>query len=135
MNKKLTIDIILKFLEIKHNNIVNRNQCISNFSSFIDAKKGDFTFCTISDQEAISTIKFSKASLILCHSKLESKLRRQKNIIFVDNPKLTFIRCLAKFYSYKLPKGIDLTAIVKTKKIGKNKEAGRKKRKNDTKTE
>jgi UDP-3-O-[3-hydroxymyristoyl] glucosamine N-acyltransferase len=120
MNKKLTIDIILKFLEIKNNNIVNRNQYISNFSSLVNAKKGDFTFCSISGLEIISTVKSSTASLILCPLKLKSKLSGQKNIIFVDNPRLTFIRCLTKFYSYKLPKGIDSTAIVKTKKIGKN---------------
>jgi len=117
-SKQISINLILQFLKIKNHNIKNKK--IMKFAPFDSATNEDITFLNENDKTAILKLKSSKASLIICSKKLEKKISYSKNIIFVENPRLEFIRCLNEFFPKFNNEGIDSTSIVKTKKIGKN---------------
>lgn len=85
------------------------------------AKKGELTFCKTFDLKAIKKITSSQASVIICSKKLSKKLTSQKNnLIFVDNPRRYFLRCVGKFFVLKHSPFIDKKAIIKSKTIDKS---------------
>lgn len=94
---------------------------IFHFNSLKNARKGDFTFCSLKGDQAIESVLKSEGSLILCRKEFKKKLREGKsNYIFVDNPRLSFIRCMRKLVDFAHPSGIHETAIVKSNKITKS---------------
>lgn len=120
--KKLTIKDVINFLNSKNHKIISSNsQTIENFNSINSSIKGELTFCSVTGKEGMKLIKNSKASLILCPIELKDKFpSTKKNLIFTENPRLEFIKCMKKFVNFKIPLGIDDSAVVRTKKIGKN---------------
>lgn len=122
-NYNLTVSEINLFLgNENYKQIINKKEIIRNFKSITDAKKSDITFCSALEEKGIALVSKSKATMIICHESLINKISNKKsNIIFVDNPRLYFIRCINRFF-YEKPtlKGIHPTAILKTKNIGKN---------------
>jgi len=62
----------------------------------------------------IEYIKNSKAPVILCELSLHNEITEIPNkcIIFVNNPKLTFLRIVEKFFSTKPQPGIHQTAVI-----------------------
>ncbi len=93
---------------------------VTGFNSIQYSKKGDVTFLSKTDESAVITINKSKASLIICSKKLLKKVNTLSTIIFVENPRLWFIKILNQFFVDKrIPKGIDSSAIVLSK-IGKD---------------
>jgi len=95
-SKHISINLVLQFLKIKNHSI--KNEKIMKFAPFDSATNKDITFLNESDKAAILKLKASKASLIICSKKLEKKKLNSKNIIFVENPRLEFIRCLNEFF-------------------------------------
>lgn len=81
------------------------------------SKKGEMTFCTTFDEKAIRLISSSNATVIICHEKLYKKLTSSSTLIFVDNPRRHFLRCVKKFYVLKKSSGIEKTAVIKSKTI------------------
>lgn len=66
-------------------------------------------------------IRSSRASLVICHLSAKPFLGETKSsLIFVDNPRLWFIRCLRRYAKSPLPRGISSKAIVRSRKVGKN---------------
>lgn len=118
----LSVSDILTFLGDKNKLIIDEKEIIKNFRSINDAKNADVTFCSALEKKGILLVSKSKASLIICHKSLRNDISNKKsNIIFVENPRLDFIRCINKFFNKKNTlKGIHPTAIIHTKKIGKN---------------
>ena len=109
------------------NKIINENndQPIYRFKSISEAKTGDISFCSYTDDKAIQLINESNASLIICSIDLQNKnLETNSTLIFVKNPRLWFMRCLRKFIHKKIPEGIHQSAIVKSDLIGKNTSIG-----------
>ena len=109
------------------NKIINENndQPIYRFKSIGEAKNGDISFCSYTDDKAIQLINESNASLIICSIDLQNKnLEINSTLIFVKNPRLWFMRCLRKFIHKKIPEGIHQSAIVKSDLIGKNTSIG-----------
>jgi UDP-3-O-[3-hydroxymyristoyl] glucosamine N-acyltransferase len=93
---------------------------VTGFSPIKSSKKGDITFLSKTDESAIITINKSKASLIICSKEFLKKTNTASTIIFVENPRLWFIKILNHFFvDKKIPKGIDSSAIVQSR-IGKD---------------
>lgn len=94
---------------------------IIDFKPISSAKKGEMSFCSHNDKNAINIISTSNASVIICNKKLKQILKNiDSNLIFVDNPRLWFFRCVNKFSRIEKPIGIHPTAIIESKINGKN---------------
>ena len=101
---------------------VNDDQPIYRFKPIGEAENGDISFCSYTDDKAIQLINESNASLIICSIDLQNKnLETNSTLIFIENPRLWFMRCVVEFFPHKkIPEGIDKSAIVKSNSIGKN---------------
>ena len=117
LKKQISINSIFKFLKVNNDKVENKNEKITKFVPFDSATKNNITFLNDHDKKAVLKLKSSKASLIICSSKLEKKMKNHKNMIFVENPRLEFIRCLNEFFPKLKNDGIDSSSIIKTKEI------------------
>ena len=97
-----------------------KNSKITGFKPITSATNGEISFYSYSDNQAVKKISSSNASTIICDKKLKKILNLNKNLIFVDNPRLWFFRCVNKFSKIDKPKGIHPTAIIESKITGKN---------------
>lgn len=93
-------------------------------SSLEEATKNDLSFCSSDARQAVSRISGSKAAIILCKFSLHGSVhpRKLQSLIFVDNPRLTFIR-IVNFMKKKenVASTISPHALIsKTAKIGFN---------------
>jgi UDP-3-O-[3-hydroxymyristoyl] glucosamine N-acyltransferase len=81
------------------------------------AKIGDLAFCTKKPEDAVPTLKKSRASVILCSNDVLSQniVFSNKTLVAVDNPRLWFMRCLNAFFPAESRRGIHPSAF-----IGKN---------------
>lgn len=99
-----------------------KNAHIYNFKPISAAKKSDVTFCSALGSDGKNLVSKSKATLVICPSSLKNKIK-EKNVclIYVDNPRLWFVKCMIKFSKTESKlKGKHASAILLTKKIGKN---------------
>lgn len=117
-----TINQVISYIRTKNYTITkNMNLEIKDFKSILSAKKGEMTFCSTTKNDGIKIIKASKASLIICPLAFKNKnIRTNSVLVFVDKPRLVFLRCLKKFLKINELHDIHSTAIIKSKKIGKN---------------
>jgi UDP-3-O-[3-hydroxymyristoyl] glucosamine N-acyltransferase len=97
---------------------------IQGFSSLKDATPNDLSFCIGSGKEWISPIVESNAGIILCKysmRKIISSKSLDKQLIFVDNPRLAFIRIVKHATENKKMVGISPTAVISERsRIGKD---------------
>mgnify|MGYP005624959161 FL=1 len=112
---------IFNFVDSSKYNIKNLDIKFENFCSISIASSGDVTFCSDTSMKGLKLINNSNSSLIICHSKFFKKTDDSTaNLIFVDSPRLTFIKCMKKFLPESCFSGIHESSIVETKQIGKN---------------
>jgi len=121
-SKNLTISAILSFIGSKNYVMKGKNNVkIKEFKPISIAKHGDISFCNTKGKKEIKLISTSKASVIICHSSLRKNLPiTNSTFVFVDNPRLWFLRCIKKFGKKEKRSGIHHTAIIESKKIGNN---------------
>jgi UDP-3-O-[3-hydroxymyristoyl] glucosamine N-acyltransferase len=99
----------------------NKNLHIQRFKPLTTAKRGDMTFCSKKDPNALASVSSSTASLIVCPANMKGKIRNNRStIVFVGNPRLWFIRCLKSYVDSSNERGIDPTAIIESKISGRN---------------
>lgn len=97
------------------------NSEIKGFKPILSAKKGEMTFCNTIGNDGIKMINATEASLIICPRAFKNRhIKANPVLVFVDRPRLAFLRCLKKFSNLTEPHGIHSTAIVKSRKIGEN---------------
>jgi len=122
----IKISNILEFVNNTTKVINEKNdQTISGFASIHKAKTGEISFWSSTDNESVQSINQSNASLIFCPSILHTnQFKTNSTLIFVENPRLWFIRCIKNFNSQKISQGIHETAIIETNLIGKNTSIG-----------
>lgn len=97
---------------------------VGGLSSLEEGTKNDLSFCSLEGQKAVSSISESKAAVILCKFSLHGSIkpRKRQSLIFVDNPRLTFIR-IANIMKREedMARTISPHALIsKTAKIGSN---------------
>ena len=81
------------------------------------AGEGDITF--VAKERYLPELKYSRASAVILQDGLNSGV--EKPYVLVKNPYLSLISLLEIFYpTYKNSKGIDSTASIKTKRIGRD---------------
>ena len=115
------VEEIISFLNAKNHSIKNIHEKIIGFKSLSSAKKGDATFCQARGKVGHSKVLSSNASLIICHTSLRSITKKtHSNLIFVDKPRLWFLRCMKKFVLSTTLYGIHPTSVIESKKIGRN---------------
>lgn len=120
--KSLRISDVVSFIGTKNFHLGQSTKTrISGVGPIHLAKKGEITFCSHIGKRGIELISRSNASLIFCHTSLKHELAKgEKTLIFVENPRLVFIRFLKKNMKVSRSFGFHPTSIVETKKIGKN---------------
>ncbi|MDQ4101565.1 MAG: UDP-3-O-(3-hydroxymyristoyl)glucosamine N-acyltransferase [Thermoproteota archaeon] len=94
-------------------------------SSLEEATENDLSFCSNRGQEAIESISKSNAGIIFCSSDLQGAImpaRRSQCLIFVDNPRLAFIKAVSHIQKNEaVERKISSHALIsKTAKIGSN---------------
>jgi len=126
MHLRKTLRFNIKKIDIiqyvgKRGIVINSNDSnVTGFSPIKSSKKGDITFLSTTGESGITTINKSKASLIICSKEFLKKTNTVSTIIFVENPRLWFIKILNQFFvDKKIPKGVDSSAIVQSR-IGKD---------------
>jgi len=113
---------IIAFIGTK-NYLVNRTNDtkISRFNELNSVKKSEITFCSLSGKEGFRLVAKSSATLIICHNRLKKELKNGKgNYVFVENPRLWFVRCMNRFLPQVDFCGIHRTAIIEAKNIPKS---------------
>jgi UDP-3-O-[3-hydroxymyristoyl] glucosamine N-acyltransferase len=97
---------------------------VKGYASITEATENDISFCWYDGERALSLISNSNAGVILCKKSLEGhilKLPLQKQILFVDDPRLAFIQVIEVMQKKERKTGISSTAILSdTAKIGSN---------------
>jgi UDP-3-O-[3-hydroxymyristoyl] glucosamine N-acyltransferase len=99
----------------------NRDGHIRNFSPINQANNYSLCFCKDPGEKALDMIKSSQAGVIICSDKLNipPEENRGKTLVQVSNPRLTYSRLLAKYFSTRPQPGIHPTSIVDSNtKIG-----------------
>lgn len=86
----------------------------SNAQSIHKALPGDLTFCVKKGEEAVSLLKGTKASVVVCDTDVLSQniMFHDKTLVAVDRPRLWFIRCMNAFFAQKIEASIHPTAII-----------------------
>lgn len=117
-----TISKVLKFVKARDHSIhESRETGILGFKPISSAGKGDMTFCSAVGEKGERLVRRSGASLVICPVGLKKNTKDLgKNLIFVENPRLWFLRCVKNFSDSKRPVGIHRTAILESKKFGRN---------------
>lgn len=117
-----TVRQIIAFIRTKNYQVNGKkNLKIRGFKPLSLAKSGDMTFCSKKDSNALKSISTSKASLIICPTNMKRKISNSRSsLVFVNNPRLWFIRCMKNYVDFDNEHGIHPTAILKSKISGKN---------------
>ena len=113
----VTLSSIIEFIGTKEYKLKDKKTLkITGFKPITSAKKGEISFYSHNQEKAIDIISSSDASVIICDKKIKLIIKNlNSNFIFVDNPRLSFFRCVNKFSKIEKPKGIHPTAIIESK--------------------
>ncbi|HYB75501.1 MAG TPA: UDP-3-O-(3-hydroxymyristoyl)glucosamine N-acyltransferase [Nitrososphaerales archaeon] len=94
---------------------------ITGFKPISVAGIGDLAFISTPSPENLSLVLGSKATLIIVPTQAETFLSKSRtSLIFVDNPRLWFLRCVGRYTNEVEPTGIHETAILETRNLGKD---------------
>lgn len=123
---KTTAAKIIHFIGSENCNVKGDvKRFVNGVNPISDSKSTDLTFCNTHDLNSVKMILASKSSVIICHEKLFTKLSsNSKTFIFVNNPRLSFLRCLKKYFSPSFLYGIDNKSKIKSKNIHKSSHIG-----------
>ncbi|MGN6349551.1 MAG: LpxD N-terminal domain-containing protein [Candidatus Nitrosocosmicus sp.] len=99
-----------------------RDIFITKYTSITEATKSDATFCYYEDTKAIESISMSNAGVILCKKDLIDKIdpKDGQQLLFVDNPRLAFVRLLKKGIKQNKKEISPHSIISNLNNIGKN---------------
>jgi UDP-3-O-[3-hydroxymyristoyl] glucosamine N-acyltransferase len=100
---------------------LKKDATISDFSPLLKAGSGHLTFSIVPGKRGATLLQQSRASLIICHINTKRLVRESTaSLIFVDNPRLWFIRVVKRYTRPSHSTGISPHAIVKSNTIGRN---------------
>lgn len=96
---------------------------VAGVSPIEEATENDLSFCSSKGQDAALSISKSNAALILCNSDLRTAVHAKpsQGLVFVDNPRLAFIRAVNHMQNEAIERRISPHALIsKTARIGSN---------------
>ena len=112
---------ILSIIGKKNYKILGKTDIlISKFNSISNAKNGEITFCSYTGEQAKKFIHTTKASAVICSKGFEKIQKENLTLIMVERPRFWFMRCLNKTIKDVKKTGRHPTAIIESKKLGKN---------------
>lgn len=114
---------IVSFVKATKTKIKERDQGakITGFKPISAASEGDLAFISTSSPEHVSSALNSNATLIIVPTEAEEPLAEcRASLVFVDNPRLWFVRCVEKYTAKPRPTGIHPTAILESRHLGKH---------------
>lgn len=116
-----TISDIAKFIGSDVQSIDDYGLNISGYNSIENSKENEVTFCANVGEEAKRMINNSGGSLFIVNTQLKENVSKsRKNMIFVENPRLWFIKCVTKYFLEEIRNEIHPSAVILTKDIGDN---------------
>lgn len=117
----LRVSDIDSFVGGRKNNIKDPNARITGFRPLSSAAKGDLTFISNPTNSNLSLAKRSDATLIIVPERARGFLVDcRPSLVFSENPRLWFIRCMERFAPRKKLKGIHPTAVIESPVRGKD---------------
>lgn len=125
----LDIQTLLSKFDIQYsNNYLTRTQ-FTNLSPIDRAGSNDLSFCSTEGDNAIISIAKSNAGIILCRKDVEDHVypntKKKQTLIFVENPRLVFIKIAKYLKGERSINEISSNAIIsKNAKIGTNSSLG-----------
>jgi UDP-3-O-[3-hydroxymyristoyl] glucosamine N-acyltransferase len=92
----------------------NLDGCVRTALPIDQADKDSISYCRFKDERAQKIIGASKAKVIICSDELElSEIDyKEKTIVRVSNPRLTYCRILSRYFLNKSQYGIHPTAVI-----------------------
>ena len=96
---------------------------VAGVSPIEEATENDLSFCSSKGGDAELSISKSNAALILCNSDLRTAVHAKpsQGLVFVDNPRLAFIRAVNHMQNEAIERRISPRALIsKTARIGSN---------------
>ena len=118
----IDIEAILATRKIDYE-IAGKKIPVTGISSLNEASENDLSFCSSTGDKAIREIRASRAALVFCNSDLKGRIAPgpTQGLIFVRNPRLSFIRTVNHIHSKAAVRGVSASAIVaKSARIGSN---------------
>jgi UDP-3-O-[3-hydroxymyristoyl] glucosamine N-acyltransferase len=117
LTRSVPIKELIASINEQHLVLGNTNGHVRSAYPIDHADKDSLSFCRLSGPRALEMIINSKASVILCSDNLEipELCYRDKTLIQVANPRLTFSRLLAKYFLNRPKPGIHPSAIIEEK--------------------
>ncbi len=93
------------------------NVKVRSFASLDKATENDLAFCKYIGEKGISSISHSKAGVILCEKGLQGSVSPNGGqlIVFMDNPRLAFVRLTKKMAGQDQLVGISPHAVISDK--------------------
>jgi UDP-3-O-[3-hydroxymyristoyl] glucosamine N-acyltransferase len=90
------------------------SRTFSGINAIDEASTDDFTFCSKKGEIGYELITNSKAKIVLTDISLADHDYRdqEKTLVFVNNPRLWYIKCLKSLFPIKKRSGIHPTAII-----------------------
>jgi UDP-3-O-[3-hydroxymyristoyl] glucosamine N-acyltransferase len=120
--RMIDIEDILATRKIDYE-IAGRKNQVTGVSSLQEANENDLSFCSSRGDKAIKEIAASRAALIFCNSDLKGRIApgTSQGLIFVDNPRLSFIRTVNHIHAEAAERGVSSRAVIaKSARIGSN---------------
>lgn len=105
-HKKITVQKIIKFARPEQV-YGNTNIEITGATALDLAAKEDLTFCNYNGRLGRQTIISSEARVIICCKDIPAPIPKNKCLLLVENPRLTFIQCVNKYRIQNTIRGID----------------------------
>jgi len=116
------ISDLVAFVGAKETKIKPRDEKIriTGFKPISAAEKGDMAFIAKPSPQYVSAAMSSMATLVIAPLGTEKSLAGcRASLVFVDNPRLWFVRCVQKYVGKTRLTGIHPTAIVESRRLGK----------------
>jgi UDP-3-O-[3-hydroxymyristoyl] glucosamine N-acyltransferase len=90
---------------------------VQGAASVTEATEKDITFCWYVGEKGISYISQSKAGVILCKSEMQGLVHPKDGqlLVFIDNPRIAFVRILKDMQGEKKLSGISTRAVISEK--------------------
>jgi UDP-3-O-[3-hydroxymyristoyl] glucosamine N-acyltransferase len=112
--KRISIKLLCDSLTGTYRVLGQLDGTISQADPIDAASLTSISFYIGRDRDALQTIQKSKARVIICSDTLEfpEEAFKDKTLIFVPNPRLTFARILNRYFQEEIKYGIHSTAVI-----------------------
>ncbi len=110
--KKVSVRELLEPLQENYFISGSWDRQVSKASPITEASEESFSFCAFLGQKGLQMIEDSEAAVIICSKELAPLDYKNKTLVYVDNPRISFIRLLQKYFTEEPEFGIHPSAII-----------------------